>query len=143
MILTALLPPLLVVEDSAEDFTALRRVFQRTHLRHPVERCTDGDEALAYLRAATNPRPVLVLLDLNTPGTDGRTVLELIKRDPALRAIPVVVFSTSTNPRDIDECYQLGANSYLVKPLEYPLLEARIGLLIRYWLETTALPSGP
>ena len=89
------LRPLLVVEDSAEDFTALSRVFRKLGVPNPVVRCEDGDQALAYLQghgqAAGWPAtlPALVLLDLNLPGTDGRTVLETLKRDPRLQALPV------------------------------------------------------
>lgn len=137
------LRPILVVEDSAEDFTALSRAFRKHGLPNPVLRCEDGDQALAYLlgygTAAGWPAtlPALVLLDLNLPGTDGRAVLETLKQDARLRAIPVVVFSTSSSARDIDHCYQLGANSYLTKPLAYGALEEKIRLTMQYWLSVS------
>lgn len=139
--------PILVVEDNAEDYTALSRAFRKHALQHPVLRCEDGDQALEYLqghgKAAGWPAtlPALVLLDLNLPGTDGRMVLETLKKDPRLRVIPVIVFSTSSSARDIEHCYQLGANSYLTKPIEYAVLEEKIRLTIHYWLGVSELPN--
>jgi len=141
------LKPVLVVEDSAEDFTALGRAFRKNALRNPVLRCEDGDQALAYLqgygKAVGWPAtlPAIVLLDLNLPGTDGRAVLNILKKDLLLHTIPVIVFSTSSSSRDIDDCYQLGANSYLTKPIEYAVLEEKIRLTISYWLDASELPG--
>jgi len=140
------LRPLLVVEDNAEDFTALSRVFRKLALQNPVVRCEDGDQALAYLQghgqAAGWPAtlPALVLLDLNLPGIDGRTVLETLKKDPRLQALPVVVLSTSSSTRDVERCYQLGANGYLTKPIQYAALEDKLRLALQYWLEASELP---
>jgi CheY-like chemotaxis protein len=139
------LSPILVVEDNAEDFAALSRAFRKHALQHPVLRCQDGDQALEYLRsygrapAEAPTLPALVLLDLNLPGTDGREVLEAFKQDPHLRTVPVVVFSTSSSPHDIARCYQLGANSYLTKPLVYTALEEKIRLVLQYWLHVSEL----
>ena len=140
------LKPLLVVEDNAEDFTALSRAFRKQGLQHPVVRCQDGDQALAYLQGYGKAEgwpptlPALVLLDLNLPGTDGRAVLEIVKKDPRLQAVPVVILSTSSNARDIAHCYQLGANSYLTKPIAYADLEEKIRVLLHYWLHVSELP---
>ncbi|RZL16482.1 MAG: response regulator [Hymenobacter sp.] len=144
--MTSPLKPILVVEDSAEDFTALGRAFRKHALQNPVLRCEDGDQALTYLKgygkAVGWPAtlPAIVLLDLNLPGTDGRAVLEILKRDPRLHSIPVIIFSTSSNSRDIEECYRLGANSYLTKPIEYSALEEKIRVTINYWLGASELP---
>ncbi|QKG52892.1 response regulator [Hymenobacter sp. BRD67] len=143
---TTLLKPVLVVEDSAEDFTALGRAFRKSSLRNPVLRCEDGDQALQYLLgygSATGwpaTLPAIVLLDLNLPGTDGRAVLAALKRDSRLQSIPVIILSTSSSTRDIEDCYLLGANSYLTKPIEYTALEEKIRLMINYWLGTSELP---
>lgn len=140
------LRPVLVVEDNTEDFTALGRAFRKHALPNPVLRCEDGNQALDYLqgygRAAGWPPalPAIVLLDLNLPGLDGREVLDIMKRDPRLHSIPVIIFSSSANARDVADCYRLGANSYLTKPIEYAALEEKIRLLINYWLDATELP---
>ena len=145
--ITSPLRPILIVEDSAEDFTALGRAFRKHALQNPVLRCENGDQALAYLqgygKAAGWPAtlPALVLLDLNLPGTDGRAVLDILKKDPLLHSIPVIIFSTSSNSRDVEECYRLGANSYLTKPIKYGALEEKIGLIITYWLKASELPA--
>src|SRR5215208_4460697 len=111
--------PILLVEDSPEDVETTRRAFQRSGLRNPVFHCSTGDEALdylfrrgAYADPASSPRPGVILLDLNLPGTDGREVLEEIKRDGDLKQIPVVVLTTSSDDRDVTACYRAGANSY-------------------------------
>lgn len=138
--------PILVVEDSAEDFLALGRAFRKHALQNPVLRCVDGDQALEYLKgygkhpAWPQKLPAIVLLDLNMPGTDGRMVLDIVKQDPYLHSIPVIMFSTSSNSRDVDDCYRLGANSYLTKPISYSELEEKIRLTIAYWLEASELP---
>ena len=140
--------PILVVEDSAEDFMALGRAFRKHALQNPVLRCADGDQALEYLQgygkhpAWPKVLPAIVLLDLNMPGTDGRAVLDILKHDPHLRSIPVIIFSTSSNSRDIEDCYRLGANSYLTKPIAYAELEEKIRLIITYWLEASELPQA-
>ena len=82
----------------------------------------------------------MVLLDLNLPGIDGRTVLETLKKDPKLQALPVIVLSTSSSTRDVEHCYQLGANGYLTKPIRYAALEDKLRLALQYWLEASELP---
>lgn len=140
------LKPVLVVEDSTEDFTALGRAFRKHALQNPVFRCEDGDQALDYLLGyGTRPNwpatlPAIILLDLNMPGTDGRTVLGTLKHAPRLNQIPVIVFTTSSNAKDIEECYRLGANSYMTKPVDYPALEEKVRLIVRYWLDSNELP---
>lgn len=139
--------PILVVDDSLEDFTALSRAFRKNAVPNPLLHAEDGDQALEYLQdhgrhPAWPPMlPALVLLDLNMPGSDGRHVLQILKTDPVLRMLPVIIFSTSTSPRDVADCYRLGANSYFAKPVAYSLLEEKVGLLARYWLEASQLPD--
>ena len=141
------LKPVLVIEDSAEDFTALGRAFRKHGLQNPVLRCEDGDQALEYLQGygtssqLPSDLPAIILLDLNMPGTDGRTVLKTLKQDPQLFKIPVIIFTTSSNNEDIEECYRLGANSYVTKPINYSALEEKVCLIVRYWLEFNELPS--
>jgi len=140
--------PILAVEDNDEDFTALSRAFRKLALPNPLLRCASGDQALQYLQGyGKHPDfpphlPALILLDLNMPGTDGRAVLDVLKSDARLRPIPVIIFSTSASNRDIEDCYRLGANSYMTKPIEYAVLEERIRLITRYWLEESHLPAA-
>lgn len=141
------LKPVLVVEDSLEDFTALGRAFRKHSLANPVLRCEDGDQALHYLLGRgklpqwPSSLPAIILLDLNMPGTDGRSVLSTLKKTDFLNQIPVIVFTTSSNSRDIEECYRLGANSYMTKPVDYSALEEKVRLIVRYWLESNELPA--
>lgn len=140
--------PLLVIEDSDEDFEALKRIMVQSEVSNPVYRCIDGDDALDFLyrtgeyrdRAET-PRPSIILLDLNLPGTDGREVLEQIKQDKTLKQIPVVVFTTSSNPKDIAACYRNGANSYILKPMNVNQLKQEVKSFVNYWFETAILPE--
>jgi CheY-like chemotaxis protein len=140
--------PLLVIEDSDEDFAAFERIIRKLSLFQKIYRCTSGDDALDFLRqmgsytdAAAAPRPSMILLDLNLPGTDGREVLEEIKQDELLRVIPVVIFTTSDNPRDVDVCYQNGANGYIVKPIDVKKLTKTVQVIVDYWFEANTLPS--
>ena len=118
--------PILLVEDSPEDTEATLRALKRAGMNSPVFHCESGDEGLDFLRhrgkysnPANSPRPCVILLDLNLPGTDGREVLAEIKSDEQLKTIPVVVLTTSTDARDIENCYHMGANSYIKKAVDF------------------------
>ena len=120
------LPLLLVIEDSNEDFEAFERYVRQATIKVSLHRCVDGDEALAFLFQTScfvAPRPSLIVLDLNLPGADGREVLSRIKQDELLKTIPVVIFTTSNNPKDIEACYRQGVNSYIVKPMDFERLK--------------------
>jgi CheY-like chemotaxis protein len=139
---------LLVIEDSDEDFETLGRLMRQSFISHPIYRCIDGDEALDFLyregkyqESLQAPRPSIILLDLNLPGTDGREVLEQIKQDDSLKTIPVVIFTTSSNPKDIETCYQYGASGYILKPMNINLLKKKVQNFLKYWLETVILPE--
>lgn len=140
--------PLLVIEDSDEDFETLGRILRKLSLTIPLYRCIDGDDALDFLyrsgdytNPAKAPRPGIIVLDLNLPGTDGRDVLEQIKQDNALKSIPVVVFTTSSNSRDIEACYRYGANGYMIKPMDTSKLMNTFRVFIDYWFDTMILPN--
>jgi CheY-like chemotaxis protein len=140
--------PLLIVEDSDEDFFAFERVLRKLAFDLPIYRCVDGEEALNFLYhvgdyaiAAKAPRPRMILLDLNLPGTDGREVLEQIKQDETLKTIPVVVFTTSENPKDVEVCYQSGANGYVVKPIDIQKLTQTVQVVMDYWFNANTLPD--
>jgi CheY-like chemotaxis protein len=141
--------PLLVIEDSDEDFEALCRIMKKEAVVNPVFRCTDGDEALDFLyhtgiysNTQNLPRPSIILLDLNLPGTDGREVLQKIKQDEEFKYIPVVVFTTSSNPKDIEVCYQSSVASYMLKPIDINRLVETIQSFITYWLDIVILPDS-
>jgi CheY-like chemotaxis protein len=139
--------PLLLVEDSPEDREATIRAFKKCGFTGAIICCTDGDDALAYLHRegkyqppAHVPRPALILLDLNMPGTDGRQVLAELKADPELKTIPVVVLTTSTNHRDISTSYLAGASSYVAKPVDVDGFLRTITALKTWWFEEVILP---
>jgi CheY-like chemotaxis protein len=139
---------LLVAEDSDEDFEMLHLLMQQMQVRNPVCRFKNGDKVLDFLYREgdyqTEPRPLpsVILLDLNLPGTDGREILEQVKQDEGLREIPIVVFTTSSNPEDIEFCYQSGANGYLVKPVDAVELEKRVEAFVEFWLEANTPPRS-
>ena len=141
--------PILLVEDSPEDFETTERAFRKSGLRNPIYRCSDGEEALDFLFRRGEfadpekaPRPGVILLDLNLPGTDGREVLAEIKADPRLKQIPVVVLTTSDDDRDVDACYRAGASSYIQKPVDLDGFMRAIERLNDYWFEVVILPKS-
>jgi CheY-like chemotaxis protein len=131
--------PVLVVEDSDEDFDTILTAARLAGVQHEIRRAMTGDDCLVYLRGAT--QPALVLLDLNTPHGDGRNALEQIHADAQLSAIPLVVLSTSANPRDVDFCYWHGANAYHVKPVSHSEHLKVLQILLTYWLGSVMLPT--
>ena len=140
--------PLLMVEDSDADYFALLRALRQAGLNIPHHRCQNGDEALEYLRQSGSddgsglaPRPSLILLDLNLPGTDGREVLKTVKNDQDLSTIPIIVMTTSANPSDIVECYRQGANGYQVKTSNYEGFKREIQRTVDYWFNTAIIPA--
>jgi CheY-like chemotaxis protein len=116
-------PIVLLVDDSENDALLMRTVFQRAGFVQPMRLATDGDDAIAYLRGDGRyrdrrqfPLPTTVLLDLNMPRKNGFEVLEWIRQQPDLRRLRVYILSASSRTQDIERAYDLGANSYLVKP---------------------------
>src|SRR4051812_13630147 len=109
----------LLVEDDPGDVVLIEEAFEHNKVRNSLKIVGDGVEAMEYLRAADSSRPDLVLLDLNLPRKDGREVLAEIKSDPALRSIPVVVLTTSKAEEDILRSYDLHANAYVTKPVDF------------------------
>lgn len=143
-----LIPGLLIIEDSDEDFEAICRILRQASINNPIFRCVDGEDALEFLyqtgcyQAILPPRPSIIVLDLNLPGTDGREVLSQIKQDRELGCIPIVVLTTSSNPKDIEECYRNGANSYILKPIDIGKLVDTIQTFVHYWLDIVSLPDA-
>jgi CheY-like chemotaxis protein len=132
--------PLLVVEDSDEDFDTLREAAAAAGVTRTIHRVVSGGDCLAMLRregdGALRLLPALVLMDLNSHGIDGREALVVIKSDDVLKEIPVVVLTTSANPKDMAFCYQARANAYHVKPVRHDQYLLLLGAILRYWLDS-------
>jgi len=142
------LVPILVAEDDAEDRLLMMDAFDACHLRNPVHFVENGEELLDSLRGVgryappgSAPRPGLILLDLKMPRMDGFEALDEIKKDPRLRAIPVVVVTTSSSKEDIARSYDLGVSGYVTKPVSFEGLVHAVQGLIRYWFEIVDLPT--
>ncbi|MBP6902637.1 MAG: response regulator [Burkholderiaceae bacterium] len=127
--------PILLVEDNPMDVDLTLRAFQRRKVSNPVLVARDGEEALEWIPRweAGEPTPVVVLLDLKLPRVDGLDVLRAIKGHATLRAIPVVVLTTSAEHADVHAAYQIGANSYIVKPVEFEKFMDVTEQLDVYW----------
>lgn len=123
---------LLLVEDNPADVELTLRVFHRHNLANSIEVARDGAEALDFLFDDAGPK--VVLLDLKLPKIDGLEVLERLKADPRTRAIPVVVLTSSQEDGDLQKAYKLGANSYIVKPVDFGRFTEVVRELGLYWL---------
>jgi len=113
--------PILLVEDNPVDLDLTLRAFSSRKLTNPIEIARDGEEALAYIERweKGDPRPVVILLDLKLPKVNGLEVLEVIKKHPEFKTIPVVILTTSSDSSDMKTAYLLGVNSYIVKPVDF------------------------
>jgi CheY-like chemotaxis protein len=136
----------LVVEDNDGDFETVVEAARRAGIANLLRRVTSGEDCLQMLQQSVQQRsglPALVLLDLNTPGDDGRDALRQIKASDPLRAIPTVVLSTSSNPRDIGFCYANHANAYHAKPVSHTAHLQTLQDIFSYWLGCALLPTEP
>lgn len=137
---------ILMADDDEEDCLMARDALRESRILNDLRVVHDGEELLDYLyrrgRFTTDaPRPGLILLDLNMPRMDGREALQAIKSDPALRAIPIVVLTTSKAEEDIMRSYDLAANSFITKPVTFAGLVEIMRDVGHYWLEIVDLPS--
>lgn len=142
------LPTILLIEDNPDDYEATIRSFQKNHLANPVHWCQNGQDALNYIRKegdySTDRKismPSLIFLDLNMPGMDGRTVLKFLKEDVLTKQIPVVILTTSADPKDVDQCYALGASTYVQKPVNFERLVDTVRTIKDYWFRIAILPN--
>jgi CheY-like chemotaxis protein len=135
---------ILLVEDDAGDTLMIKEALDHNKVRNSLHCVTDGVQALAFMRRegeyADAPRPDLVLLDLNLPRKDGREVLAEIKSDPELRMIPVVVLTTSKAEEDILRSYQLHANAYVTKPVDFPRFIEVVRQIDEFFVAVVKLP---
>ena len=129
----------LLIEDDPGDILIAREALRAGMLASSLTVMQDGAEALASLRGAASP-PDLVLLDLNLPGMTGHEVLEQIKNDPELRLIPVVVLSTSSADQDVRRSYELGANVYVTKPVDFDRFTEVVKQIEQFFLTVARLP---
>lgn len=138
---------ILMADDDPEDVMLARDALAESRLANTLNVVSDGEELLDYLyhRGKYNdsnaPRPGLILLDLNMPRLDGREALSRIKGDAALRRIPVVVLTTSKAEEDVFRSYDLGANSYITKPVTFDSLVNVVRSLAEYWFGIVLLPG--
>jgi CheY-like chemotaxis protein len=140
---------ILYAENDPDDRMLAMDAMRESQLPNELRFVGDGQELLDYLRRrggyadpATSPRPGLILVDLNMPRMDGREALREIKADPELRRIPVVVLTTSKAEEDIERSYDLGASSYITKPVSFQALVEVMRDLGRYWFHLVLLPDG-
>ena len=136
---------ILLVEDSPSDTQLTIEALHEGKVANNLSHVEDGVEAMAFLRHegryASAPRPDLILLDLNLPRKDGREVLGELKRDPALRTIPVVVLTTSRADQDVLRSYQLHANCYITKPVDFTKFMEVVKAIEQFWLTIVTLPG--
>ncbi len=133
--MSTLTRPILLIEDNPLDVDLTRRAFAKRKLANPLEVARDGEEALAYLARweAGAPLPVVILLDLKLPKVDGLEVLRRLKAHPDFHAVPVVILTTSQEDGDVKEAYELGANSYIVKPVDFDKFLEVAAQIELYW----------
>jgi CheY-like chemotaxis protein len=132
---------ILLIEDDPNDVLLVQRAFRRATVGNPIQVVGDGEAAVDYMAGhghyqdrQSHPLPAIMLLDLKLPRRSGFEVLEWLRRQPRLRRIPVVVLTSSALASDIRQAYELGANSYLVKPLEFEALQDMLRAVGAYWL---------
>jgi two-component system response regulator len=130
---------ILLVEDNPNDAELTQRALKKTKLEMHVEVARDGAEALDYL-LSNRAKPKVIFLDLKLPKIDGIEVLRRIRASARTQSIPVIVLTSSQEEKDISECYKLGVNSYVVKPVEFDDFYKTIGELAAYWLVLNKSP---
>jgi CheY-like chemotaxis protein len=139
---------ILMADDDEDDRRAVAKAWKTSRAANPIEFVTDGEQLMDYLHRrgqfsglAAGSRPGLILLDLNMPKKDGREALMEIKADPELRQIPVIVLTTSKAEEDIYRTYDLGANSFITKPVTFTALVELVQSIGNYWIEIVELPN--
>ncbi len=141
---------ILLAEDDPNDVLLIQRAFQKAGMKSVLKVVRDGEQAIEYLSGRGQyanrdryPLPYLLLLDLKMPGTDGFEVMQWLRGVPDLRRLLVVVLTSSNLQADVDRAYELGANSYLVKPVEFEEMVNLIQRFESYWTELNRTPTAP
>jgi len=141
------LRPILIIEDNDMDLDFCLQAFEENAVANPVIACRDGDEALQFIDAHPSCEdrlfPMLVLLDLRLPKVDGIDVLRHARQQPMWEMVPFVVLTTSRENADIETAYQLGVNSYIVKPVDFGSFTEVVKSIKMYWVLTNEPPFSP
>jgi CheY-like chemotaxis protein len=136
--------PILLVEDNLDDILITKRAMAKGRIRNKLYIVNDGEEALDFFNKRGKyegaPTPTLVLLDLKMPKLDGFEVLKAVKNDENLKSIPIIVLTSSERDKDIDRAYKLGANSYIMKPVNFDNFIETILSIKYYWLTISKVP---
>jgi len=139
--------PILIAEDDADDRYLLQTAFSEIGYPEQIDFVENGIEVMNYLdniytsnNMEVKALPGFILLDLNMPKKDGREVLKELKQHPVFKKIPVIVFTTTKNEIEIKRCYELGANSYVVKPITFDALLKVVENIRSYWFQTASIP---
>jgi len=139
---------ILVVDDDENDFFFIERAFKQNRISNPLFHARNGEVAVEYLKGQGEyidrqkyPLPFLMLLDINMPRMNGFEVIQWVRKSPGIKRIPIVVFTSSKESPDIDKAYELGANTYLVKPIESDNLIEMVNTLNLYWQILAERPS--
>lgn len=139
---------ILIADDDADDRELIQAAFDESSTQHHINFVENGEELLNYLHRVghyadetLHPFPQIILLDLNMPKKDGREALREIKADNILKSIPVIILTTSMEEKDIVMSYELGVNSFIIKPVTYSGLVEFTRVLGQYWFETAELPN--
>ncbi len=134
--------PILLVEDDSVDVMTVKRALKDLEVASELVSTGDGEEALAYLKEEENPKPSVILLDLNMPKMNGTEFLKIVKADERLKKIPVIVLTTSNSEQDIAKSFELGAAGYMVKSVDYKKFMEIIKTIDSYWTLSKLPPNG-
>lgn len=133
---------IIIADDDEDDRLMMQSAFQELRAEVHIDFAMDGNDLMELLsKTAVAASTLFILLDLNMPKKNGGEALKEIKQDPNLKKIPVIVFSTAKNETEIRKCYDLGANTYIVKPNSFEDVRQVVQSLNAYWLDTAAIPS--
>jgi CheY-like chemotaxis protein len=139
---------ILIADDDPDDRELIRAAFDENSIKHRINFVENGEELLRYLNRSghyadetLHPFPQIILLDLNMPKKDGREALRELKADNIFKSIPVIILTTSMEQKDIVKSYELGVNSFIIKPVTYSGLVEFTRVLGKYWFEIAELPN--
>jgi CheY-like chemotaxis protein len=133
---------ILLIEDNSRDVELVQLALEESAIDHTLHVETDGEAALRHLKDYS-PRPDLVLLDLNIPKYNGLEVLKEIRKNPRLRALPVIILTNSNSQEDVRKAYATGCNAYIRKPLGFDALQKTVEVIQLFWCNVATLPPRP